>query len=187
VLVDEESIRNPDFTDWLIVNPKPTAEDMKNAPPRNITRKNYQFISYKQGSAKITAIIEISYKLVDTMTGENISTSTVPGLLIKEDRYSDAVPAANIAYDPLQLPTEIEVLDELTNQKISEVAQIVLKNFQSLEVAYFNEAQQHQKRRNIEKAIEKYIDAVYDEKLKGISTPISQKSLETIESLMEDK
>ncbi len=174
VLVDEESVRNPDFSDWLIMNPKPTPEDFKNAPPRNITRKNYQFVSYKQGSAKITAIIEISYKLVDTMTGENIFTNTIPGRLVKEDKYSDAVPAANIAYKPLELPTEVEVLDELTNQKISEVAQSVLKGFQSLEVAYFNEGQQQQKRRNIDKAIEKYIDAVYDEKLKGISTPISR-------------
>jgi tetratricopeptide (TPR) repeat protein len=187
VLVDEESIRNPDFSDWLIMNPKPTAEDLKNAPPRNITRKNYQFVSYKQGSARITAMIEISYKLVDTLTGENIFTNTVPGRLIKEDRYSDAVPAANIVYDPLDLPTEAEVLDELTNEKISEVAQSVLKNFQSLEVAYYNEGQQLQKRRNIDKAIEKYVDAVYDEKLKGISTPISQKSLEIIEDLLQDK
>ena len=187
VLVDEESIRNPDFSDWLIMNPKPTAEDFKNAPPRNITRKNYQFVSYKQGSAKITAIIEISYKLVDTMTGENIFTNTIPGRLVKEDKYSDAVPAANIAYDPLELPTEVEVLDELTNQKISEVAQSVLKSFQSLEVAYFSEGQQQQKRRNIDKAIEKYTDAIYDEKSKGISTPISQKSLETIEDLIQDK
>jgi hypothetical protein len=132
-------------------------------------------------------MIEISYKLVDTLTGENIFTNTVPGRLIKEDRYSDAVPAANIVYDPLDLPTEAEVLDELTNEKISEVAQSVLKNFQSLEVAYYNEGQQLQKRRNIDKAIEKYVDAVYDEKLKGISTPISQKSLEIIEDLLQDK
>lgn len=186
VLVNEETVRNPDFTDWLIMNPKPSVEDLKNAPPRNITKKNYQFISYTQGSAKITAIIEISYKLVDSRTGENIFTNTIPGRLIKEDRYSDAVPAAKIAYDPLELPTEIEVLDELTNQKIFEVAQSVLNNFQSLEVDYFNEGQQQQKRRNINQAIEKYIDAVFDEKLKGISTPISQRSLEIIENLIQN-
>jgi len=106
--------------------------------------------------------------------------------LVKDDKYQDGVPVANITHDPLELPTDEEVLDELTNGKVSEMGQSVLKNYQSLEVAYFNEAQQQQKRRNLEQAVEKYIDAVYDEKLKGISTPVSQKSLESIDKLIQD-
>jgi tetratricopeptide (TPR) repeat protein len=186
VLVDEEDVRNPEFSDWLIMNPKPTPEDLKTAPPRTIKKRNYQFITYKQGSAKINAMLEVSYKLVDTSTGENIVTNTVSGRLVKEDKYQDGVPVANIAHDPLELPTEDEVLDELTNVKVSEMGQSVLKNYQSLELAYFNEAQQQQKRRNVEQAVEKYIDAVYDEKLKGISTPVSQKSLESIDKLIQE-
>jgi tetratricopeptide (TPR) repeat protein len=187
VLVDEEDVRNPEFSDWLMMNPKPSPADMKTAPPRTVKKRNYQFISYKQGSTKINAMIEISYKLVDTSTGENVFTNTVSGRLVKEDKYQDGVPVANIPHDPLELPTEDEVLDELTNGKVSEMGQSVLKNYQSLEVAYFNEAQQQQKRRNIDQAIEKYIDAIYDEKLKGMSTPVSQKSLESIDSLIQDR
>ena len=186
VLVDEEDVRNPDFSDWLIMHPKPTTDDLKTAPKRTVKKRNYQFISYKQGSAKINAMLEVSYKLVDTSTGENVVTNTVSGKLLKEDKYQDGVPVANIVHDPLELPTDDEVLDELTNAKVSEMGQSVLKNYQSLEVAYFNEAQQQQKRRNIEQAVEKYIDAVYDEKLKGISTPVSQKSLESIDKLIQD-
>lgn len=186
VLVDEEDVRNPDFSDWLIMNPKPTADDLKSAPTRTVKKRNYQFISYKQGSAKINAMLEVSYKLVDTSTGENIFTNTVSGKLVKEDAYQDGVPVANIVHDPLELPTEEEVLDDLTNGKVSEMGQSVLKNYQSLEVAYFNEAQQLQKRRNIEQAVEKYIDAIYDEKLKGISTPISQQCLESIDQLIQN-
>ena len=185
VLVDEENVRNPEFSDWLIMNPKPSADDLKTAPPRTVKKRNYQFISYKQGSAKINAMIEISYKLVDTSTGENVFTNTVSGRLVKEDKYQDGVPVANITHDPLELPTEDEVLDELTNAKVSDMGQSVLKNYQSLEVAYFNEAQQQQKRRNIEQAVEKYIDAIYDEKLKGISTPVSQQCLESIDQLIK--
>jgi len=186
VMVDEEDVRNPEFSDWLIMNPKPTPEDMKHAPARTIKKRTYQFISYRQGSAKINAMLEISYKLVDTSTGENIVTNTVSGKLIKEDKYQDAVPVAGINHDPLELPTDEEVLDELTNGKVSEMGQSVLKNYQSLEVAYFNEAQQLQKRRSLEQAVEKYMDAIYDEKLKGISTPVSQKSLEFIDKLISD-
>lgn len=187
VLVDEEDVRNPDFSDWLIMHPKPSTAEFKTAPPRTVKKRNYQFISYKQGSAKVNAMLEISYKLVDTSTGENVVTNTVSGKLVREDKYQDGVPVANITHDPLELPTDEEVLDELTNVKVSEMGQSVLKNYQSLEVAYFNEAQQQQKRRNIEQAVEKYIDAIYDEKLKGISTPVSQKSLESIDKLIQDQ
>jgi tetratricopeptide (TPR) repeat protein len=188
VLVDEEDVRNPEFSDWLMMNPKPTAEDMKTAPPRTVKKRNYQFISYRQGVSKISALIEISYKLVDTSTGENIYANTIPGRLIKEDKYQDAVAAANIPHDPLELPSETEVLDELTNEKISEMGQSVLKQFQSLEVEYFNQAEQQRlKRRNIDLAIEKYTDAMFDEKLKGISTPISQKSQELIDKLIQNR
>ena len=187
VLVDEEEVRNPEFSDWLIMNPKPTPEDMKNAPPRTMKKRNYQFISYRQGSAKISALTEISYKLVDTSTGENVVTNTVSGKLIKEDKYQDAVSAASIPHDPLELPTEVEVLDELANAKIQEMGQSVLKNYQSLEVEYFNQGQQLQKRRSVEQAVEKYVDAVYDERSKGISTPITKNSLASIEQLILDK
>lgn len=185
VLVDEEDVRNPEFSDWLIMNPKPMEADMKNAPPRTIKKKNYQFVSYKKGAAKIVALFDISYKLVDTATGENIFTNTIAGRLVKEDKYQDGVPVANIPYDPLEIQTESEVLGELTDQKISEMGQSVLKHFQSLELEYFNQGQQLQKNRKYDLAIEKYVDAVYDEKLKGISTPVSQNALKSIDQLIQ--
>lgn len=185
VLVSEDDVPNPDWSDWRMLNPKPTEEDVKNAPPRTIKKKNYQFISNKEGVAKVSALLELSFKLVDTQTGEIIA-NTVSGKLIKEDKYRDGLPMANIAQDPLELPTEAEVMDELANDKISEMGRNVLKHFQSLELEYFNKAQDLQKRRNYEAAIEKYTDAVFDEKLKGMATPISQKSLELIEKIIKD-
>jgi tetratricopeptide (TPR) repeat protein len=187
VLVNEEEVRNPEFSDWLMLNPKPSAEDLKNAPQRMIKKPNYQLISYKQGVAKISALLEISFKLVDTQTGENIFANTVSGKLIKEDKYQDGVPIAGINQDPLELPSEAEVLDEITNQKVSDMGSGILKHFQSLEVEYYNQGQSQQKRRNIDLAVEKYTDAIFDEKLKGISTPISKKSAEIVDTLIMDK
>jgi tetratricopeptide (TPR) repeat protein len=188
VLVDEEDVRNPEFSDWLMTHRNPTDEELKTAPPRTIKKKNYQFIPHKQGIVKINAMIEISYKLVDTATGENIFTNTISGKLVKEDKYQDAVPAANIASKQLELPTEAEVIDELTTQKISEMGQSVLKQYQSLEVEYFNQGeQQRQRRRNYDLAIERYTDAIFDEKLKSISTTISQKAQEMIDKLVQSK
>ncbi len=188
VLLNEEDVPNPEFSEWLKMhNYKPSTEDSKNAPPKTTKKPIYQFIQYKKGIAKITAMIEISYKLVDTTTGENIYTNAIGDKAIRTDAYQDGVALANIPDDPLALPTEAEVLDELTNSKVSEVGQSVLKQYQSLEVEYFNQGQQQEKRRNFEFALEKYTDAVFDEKLKGITTPISQKSQELINVMIKDK
>jgi tetratricopeptide (TPR) repeat protein len=187
VLVDEDDVPNPEYQYWLIQHPRPTEEESKTAPPRTVKKRNYQFISYKHGVAKINAMIEISYKLVDTMSGENVVTNTIPGRAMKEDKYQDAVTMANIPHDPLELPTEGEVLDDLTNQKVGEMGQSVLKKFQSLEVEYLKDARAHQKRRNFEQAIEKFTDAIYDEKLKSISTSVTQESVETIEKLTQNQ
>ena len=187
VLVDTEMVPNPDFTLWLLQHPRPSQEDWKNAPLKEREKKNYQLISYDSGKTKISSLIEISYKLVDTTTGENLSTDTVSGKIIKEDSYQDEVPMASIPYDSLELPSELEVIDELSNKKVSEVGQSVLKHFQSLEVEYFNEGQVQMKRRRYDQAVERFMDARFDEKLKRISTPISKQSEEIIESLIKDK
>jgi len=78
--------------------------------------------------------------LVDARTGENLFTNTVAGRLSKEDKYQDAVPLAGINGDQLELPTETDVLDELTNAKVSEIGRSVLRHFSSLEVEYNNQA-----------------------------------------------
>ena len=120
---------------------------------------------------------------MDTRTGENLFANTVSGRLTKEDKYQDGVPLAGLVQNVLELPTEMDVLDELTATKITEIGQSVLKHFQNLEVVYFNQAQQQLKRRNMEDAVEKFTDAVFDEQLKGITTPISKKSKAMIEDL----
>ena len=187
VLVGTEMISNPDFTLWFMQHGgKPSKEAWKNAPPKEKEKKEYQFMSYRLGTTKIIALVAISYKLVSTQTGENLFTNTISGKLVKEDKYQDGVPMANIPHDPLELPTELEVLDELTDQKISEMGLSILKHFQSLEVEYFNQAQLQVKRRHNEDAVESYMDAIFDEKLKSVSTPISRKALEMIRKLTEN-
>jgi hypothetical protein len=169
-----------------MLNRNPTEEDLKNAPPKTIKKKNYQLIAYKSGYAKISAAIESSFKLVDARTGENLFANTIAGKLAKEDKYQDPVPLASIPHDPLELPTESDVLDELTNQKVSEMGQGVLNRFQSLEKVYYDEALTQLKRRNADDAIERFMDAIYDESMKGLSTPVSQNSKEYIEKLNKD-
>ncbi len=186
VLLDTEMVSNPEYTLWLIMHPKPTREDLRSAPPKQTEKKKYQFISYRKGFTRITFSLEFSYKLVSADTGENLFNDSISGKLIKEDQYQDGVSMANIPMDILDLPTEQEVADELTNQKITEMGHKILKSFQNMQVEYFRKGQEQYKRRQYENAIEEYTNAIFDEKLKSISTPISQKALEMIDNLTKN-
>lgn len=186
VQVDSRSEENPAFKEWQFLHPSASQDEKRTAPPMMIEKPVYRFYTYETGVTKIVSFIEIAYKMVDTLSGENLFTNTIPGKLTRQDGYHHGLPAATIKEDPLELPTEIEVLNELTNQKISEVGLSVLKHFQSLELVYFNEGEKQCKRRNFEEAIERYTDAIFDEDLKGISSPISEKSSEMITMLSQD-
>jgi tetratricopeptide (TPR) repeat protein len=186
VQIDTRTESNPAFERWRIVHTNPTEEEMKTAPPMKTEKPVYKLFTYETGTTKIMGFVEIAYKLVETMTGENIFANTVSGKLGKQDDYHHGLPAANIKEDHLELPTELEVLDTLTNQKVSEVSLSILKHFQSLELVYFNEGEKQLKRRRYEEAIEGYTDAIFDERLKGIASPISKKSAEIIATLTQD-
>ena len=186
VQVDSRLEENPAFKEWQFRHPSPTQDEKEMAPPMMIEKPVYEFYTYETGVTKIVSFIEIAYKMVDTLSGENLFTNTIPGKLTKQDDYHHGLPAANIKEDPLELPTEIEVLNELTNQKISEVGLSVLEHFQSLETVYFNEGEKQRRRRNFEEAIERYTDAIFDENLKGIASPISEKSSEMITTLSRE-
>lgn len=185
--VGTKRVKTRAFLEWEAKHPQPSRKELETAPAAYEEQDIYERFSYKAGVTKIRGFMEVSYKMVDTLTGETLFTDTSAGKLEKEDTYNDGVPPeANVAYDPLELPSELEVLNELTNSKIAQVGLSILTHFQSLEVVYFNAAEQLVKRREYEKAVEKYTDAMFDEKLKRISSPITRKSAEMIQKLVKD-
>jgi hypothetical protein len=185
--VGTKRVKTQAFLEWEAKHPNPTREELKHAPRAYEDQPVYDRFSYRAGVTKIISFMEISYKMVQTATGENMFTDTTSGKLSAEDTYNDGVPeGANIKYDPLELPSEVEVLSKLTDKKIAEVGLSVLKHFQSLELVYFNEAEKLLKRREYDRALEKYTDAIFDEKLKGISSPISKKASEMIQKLVQN-
>ena len=85
------------------------------------------------------------------------------------------------------MPTESELLEQVTAEVVRDLALVVLKPFQSLQTVYFDEAEVLRQRRRYEEAIEKYVDAIYDERTKGIESPISKKSMEVVDQLISER
>ena len=86
----------------------------------------------------------------------------------------------------MELPTESQLLEQVSAEVVRNLALVVLQPFQTLQSTYFEEGETLRHRRRHEEAIEKYVDAIYDERIKGIESPISKKSMEVVDQLISE-
>jgi hypothetical protein len=116
---------------------------------------------------------------VDINTGENILVDTIPRNKVAKDETSAGVQIAGIKYDPLEIPTDTELLQDLTNEVVTELGQEALQPLKSLEKTYFEFGEQQVRRRDSVKAAEHFVDAIFDEKIKRIqNSPLTTKALQ---------
>jgi tetratricopeptide (TPR) repeat protein len=186
VVVGTRTIQNPSYQTWLMtVRGTPSEEELKNAPPATIKEDIRETIRYKVGTEKKRANLAVSYRVIDVEEGEVVMTQTIKKPLEVSDDYSEGVQQANIPYDPLQLPSDNEIMEKVTNQVVAELGYAVLSRFQNLQILYSNSAELLKKKREYEKAIEKYVDAIQVEEMKNISGPLSEKAKKEIEELLK--
>jgi hypothetical protein len=146
----------------------------------------YRYENYTVGRNKMRAAVHIYYKIIDAKKGEIIATDTIKRNAEATDEWNDGIAEANIPYNPLELPTESELLEQVTAEVVRDLALVVLKPFQSLQTTYFDEGEILRQRRRYEEAIEKFVDSIYDERTKGIESPISKKSMEVVDQLISE-
>ena len=121
--------------------------------------------------------IEISYRIVDVSTGQNVSVDTIRSRLVKEDVGNDGVKDANIAYDPLEIATDTEMLQMMADQVVEDLSRKVLQPLRNREVDYFEAGEELLlKRKESLEALERFVDAKFDERVKSnVNSPISAK------------
>jgi len=177
---------NPEFLNWKATHPNPSSEQLKEAPPAVRQVPEYRYENYTVGRNKMRAAVHVYYKIIDAKKGEIIATDTIKRNVEVTDEWNDGIAEANIPYNPLELPTESELLEKVTAEVVRDLALVVLKPFQSLQTTYYDEGEVLRQRRRYEEAIEKYVDAIYDERTKGIESPISKKSMEVVDQLISE-
>ncbi len=178
---------NSEYLIWRAKHPKPTQEQLASAPPAVVEVPVYRYENYTVGRNKMRAAFHVYYKIIDAKKGEIIATDTIKRNMEVADDWNDGIPEANIPFNPLELPTESELLEQVTSEVVRDLALVVLKPFQSLQTTYFDEAEILMKRRHHEEAVEKYTDAIYDERIKGIESPITKKAMEVIDQLISER
>ena len=175
---------NITYLNWLAKHPKPSRQELANAPPAKITTSQYAEKDYIVSKHKKIGFVQISFRIVDVSTGENIQVKTIERKTVVEDVGSAGVPEADVKFDPVEIPSDTELLQGMTGEVVAELGQEALRPLQNLEKTYFEQGEQHLRRRDSLMAAENFVDTIFDEKLKMIqASPVSQMSAEHLDTI----
>ena len=133
---------------------------------------------------KKVGFVQISFRIVDVATGENIQVKTIERKTVVEDEGSAGVPEADIKFDPVEIPSDTELLQSMTEEVVAELGREALRPLQNLEKTYFEKGEQYLRRRDNLLAAENFVNTIFDEKMKMIqNSPVSQTSAEHLDSI----
>lgn len=179
--------KNIDYLNWKAKNPNPTREELARAPTPFVDRLKDREKDYKISTHKKVAFVTVSFRIVDVDTGENLLIDTIIRTKIATDETSAGVEKAGIRYDPLEIPTDNQLLQELTNEVVEELGTKGLLPLIKLEKIYLELGKKHLKRRNNEEAVENFVNVIFDEKIKKIKdAPHSRESETYLETIFLD-
>lgn len=131
-------------------------------------------VRYKVATEKKNAFIKVSFRLIDVEEGEVVTAQTLKGEREVSDDYSEGVASAGIPYDPLQMPSDTELLDQAAQDVVAQLGKAVLAHFENPQGISIKAAVAMVKKREYEKAIERYAEALRMEEMRGTDTTTAQ-------------
>ncbi|MEA2083767.1 MAG: CsgG/HfaB family protein [Thermodesulfobacteriota bacterium] len=178
---------NLEYLNWIARHPKASSELLAKAPPAKVRVPEYAEKEYVVSRHKKIGFMQISFRIVEVSTGENIQVKTIERKIEVEDETSAGLTEAKIEYDPLEIATDTEILQQMTNDVVAELGREALRPLQNLEQIYFQSGENYMRRRDVFPAAENFVEALFDEKLKRIqSSPITLKTIENLNNIFRD-
>ncbi len=97
------------------------------------------------------------------------------------------LPDAGIKFDPLEIPTDTELLQTMTEEVVEELGLEVLKPLRNLERIYYRTGETLMRRRDELAASESFVNAIMDEKMKMIQdSPLTKDAMKILEKIFTD-
>lgn len=178
---------NIEYLNWIAKNPNAPPSLIATAPPAKIAAPKYTEKDYVVSNHKKVGFVQLSFRIVDVRTGENIQVRTIERKEVVEDDTSAGLPEANVKFDPLTIPTDTELLQKMTGEVVAELGREALKPLNNLEKTYFQAGEQFIKRRERLQAAESFADSIFDEKMKMIhGSPLSLKAMENLDDIFRN-
>ena len=178
---------NLEYLNWKARHPNASSELLAKAPPAKVRVPEYSEKEYIVARHKKIGFMQVSFRIVEVSTGENIQVKTIERKIEVEDEASAGLAEAKIKYDPLEIATDTELLQQMTNEVVAELGREALRPLQNLEQIYFQSGENYIRRRDIFPAAESFVEALFDEKLKRIQgSPITLKAMENLNNIFRD-
>ncbi|MEW6671518.1 MAG: CsgG/HfaB family protein [Thermodesulfobacteriota bacterium] len=178
---------NIEYLNWKAKHPTPDEKQLAEAPPAKVTIPEFAEKDYQVSNHKKVGFVQLSFRIVDVRTGENIQVRTIESKKTVQDETSAGLPEAKVKFDPLDIPTDTELLQKMTDEVVSELGREALRPLSNLEKTYFREAENLIRRRDKLEAAENFVNAVFDERLKQIQgSPMTQKALENLDDIFRN-
>jgi hypothetical protein len=127
--------------------------------------------------------VSISYRIVDIETGLYMKTKTIKEAGQYRDDNHQGGPQANLWADPLNIPGNGEILQMHTEKVMKKLGPDIVSSLQHLEKKYFKEGENYQRRRQTLLAAEKFVDAIFDERLKDSKTQVTTDARNMLQQL----
>lgn len=182
--VSTRLVDNEEYINWKAKHPDPSDKELETAPRPKIKVPEYAEKDYSVSNHKKVGFVQLSFRIVDIATGENVQVKTIERKEVAEDEASAGIPAANIKYDPVEMPTDTELLQKMTEEVVAELGREVLKPMQNLETIYFQNGETLLRRRNDIQAAESFVNAIFDEKLKMVQdSPLMKKAQQNLDEI----
>ncbi|WP_339723245.1 CsgG/HfaB family protein [uncultured Paraglaciecola sp.] len=183
--VGEKIEDNIDYLNWKAVNPQPTPAELKAAPKAKIMVPEYGVREYNVTDTKKVGFLQLTFRVVDAQTGENTLVDTIERKLEESDIANAGVSDAGIEFDPMEISTDTEILQSLTEKIVAHMGAAVLQPLENLEVSMFNDGKESERRMQYEAAVESYTYSMFNEKVKGISSsPTSIEAQKRIDNIL---
>ncbi len=108
------------------------------------------------------AILDVSFRVLDTLTGKVIAANTVSEKIIKKDKSIDRPNTlAGVYENPLELPSEFEMQGEITRKVIKRIAYEITSNIRDYGTRHLVLAKKAEKKGDSVGAIEEYMNYLY--------------------------
>ena len=186
--VGEEISDNIDYLNWRAMNPKPSKEELRSAPSAKIMVPKYEEKEYRVTNMKKVGFFQLSFKIVDFATGANVRVETIKRQKVVEDNSNEGIKDANVIFDPLEISTDTELLQQMASEVVEELSRGVLQPLRNLEKKYFEDGEGlYLRRKENLNAVEQFVNAIFDEKLKSVvNSPITTQANKYLETIINE-
>lgn len=159
---------NPLYNQMLVTYGSNTS-NWPSIPPPTVETDLTELVTYTLGKERVKGHMNVSVRIFDAEKGAITVAETFKVNEEAKDVFQDAVVAANIQYDDLDLPSDNEIKEKMLENSVVKVANVVLQAFEQREWRFWSRAEARMQRKEKKRAIRELAKGHLYCKMSGIS------------------